>query len=229
MTQVEVPGRRERKKAATRARIIEEATALFRQRGYQATTIEDITEAADVAPRTFYSYFDAKVDVALAQFEEWAERHYEAMAARPAGETPVEMAQGALVELARMGYVTSERLRDEHGIPYPPIAAAVVLSETEPEVAGRMYQVLMGFQTKMTELFRERLGYPLGAIEPRIIATSMSATWFVAIYGFGDVCASDGEPSSLDPPSLDELGLTGLRAYSAGLERLWAGRLGDSS
>ncbi len=229
MTQVEVPGRRERKKAATRARIIEEATVLFRKNGYQATTIEDITEAADVAPRTFYSYFDAKVDVALAQFEEWTERHYEAMAARPAGENPVEMAEGALVELARMGYVTSERLRDESGIPYPPIASAVVLSETEPEVAGRMYQVLLGFQSRMTELFRQRLGYPVGAIEPRIIAASMSATWFVAIYGFGDVCASDLDPVSLDPPSLDELGLTGMRAYSKGLDRLWEGRLGGTA
>ena len=223
MTQVETTGRRERKKAATRARIIEEATALFRERGYQATTIEDITEAADVAPRTFYSYFDAKVDVALAQFEEWAERHYEAMVSRPAGETPVEMAEGALVELAQLGYVTSERLQDENGAPYPPIAAAVVLSETEPEVAGRMYQVLVGFQARMTELFRERLGYPVGAIEPRIIAASMSATWFVAIYGFGDICASD-----FDPPSLDELGLTGMRAYSRGLDRLWEGRLGGT-
>jgi AcrR family transcriptional regulator len=223
MTQVEASGRRERKKAVTRARIIEEATTLFRARGYQATTIEDITEAADVAPRTFYSYFDAKVDVALAQFEEWAEHHYEAMAARPAGETPVEMAEGALAELARLGYVTSERLQDEDGAPYPPIAAAVVLSETEPEVAGRMYQVLIGFQARMTELFRERLGYPVGAIEPRILAASMSATWFVAIYGFGDICAGE-----LDPPSLDELGLTGMRAYSRGMDRLWEGRLGGT-
>jgi len=223
MTQVEASGRRERKKAATRARIIEEATELFRARGYQATTIEDITEAADVAPRTFYSYFDAKVDVALAQFEEWSDRHYEAMAARPLGETPVEMAEGALRELAQLGYVTGERLRDEHGVPYPPIASAVVLSETEPEVAGRVFQVLMGFQSRMTELFRQRLGYPVGAIEPRILAASISATWFVAVYGFGDVCASD-----IDPPSLDELGLTGMRAYSRGLDHLWEGRLGGT-
>jgi AcrR family transcriptional regulator len=221
MTQVEVQGRRERKKAATRARIIDEATALFRERGYQATTIEDITEAADVAPRTFYSYFDAKVDVALAQFEEWAEHHYRALAARPAGETPVQMAEGALEDLTRLGYLTSHRLRDENGIPFPPIAAAVILSETEPEVAGRVYQVLVGFQSRITELFRERLGYPEGAIEPRIIAASISAAWFVAIYGFGDVCASD-----LDPPSLDELGVTALRAYSSGLHHLWDGRLG---
>ncbi len=220
MTQVEVPNRRERKKAATRARIIEEATDLFRENGYQATTIEDITDAADVAPRTFYSYFDAKVDVALAQFEEWAGHHVEAMEARPPGETPLEMAAGALEHLTELGYVTSRRLRDADGQPFPPIAVAVVLSETEPEVAGRVYQVMVAFQARMTELFRERLGYPLGAIEPRIIAASVTATWFVAVYGFADVCAGDD-----DPPSTDELGLAGLRAYSEGLSRLWEGRL----
>ena len=134
------------------------------------------------------------------------------------------MAEGALAELTRLGYITSQRLQDEHGDPYPPIAAAVVLSETEPEVAGRVYQVLLGFQSQMTKVFRKRLGYPDGAIEPRIIAASLSATWFVAVYGFGDVCASE-----VDPPSLDELGLTGLRAYSGGVDRLWKGRLGDAS
>ncbi len=224
MTQVDAPNRRERKKAVTRARIIEEATRLFRENGYQATTIEDITEAADVAPRTFYSYFDAKVDVALAQFEEWAERHIEAMEARPGGETPVEMAAGALEQLTKLGYVTSERLRDTDGHPYPPIAVAVVLSETEPEVAGRVYQVMVAFQSRMTELFRQRLGYPVGAIEPRIIAASVTATWFVAVYGFADVCAGDD-----DPPSTDELGLTGLRAYSRGLSHLWEGRIDGPS
>ncbi len=220
MTQVET-NRRERKKAVTRARIIEEATALFRRNGYQSTTIEDITEAADVAPRTFYSYFDAKVDVALAQFEEWARHHVEAMEARPAGESPVEMAAGALDVLTSMGYVTSRRLRDENGIPFPPIAVAVLLSETEPEVAGRVYQVMVSFQTRMTELFRNRLGYPIGALEPRIIAASMTATWLVAVYGFADVAAGTS-----DPPSTDELGLAGLRAYSDGLSALWEGRLG---
>src|SRR5664279_4922197 len=133
MTEPDTISRRDRKKAETRARIIEEATTLFRLHGYQATTIEDITEAADVAPRTFYSYFDAKVDVALAQFEEWANHHLEAMESRPVSETPIEMAAGALEELTRLGYATSLRLRDADGQPFPPVAVAVVLSETEPE------------------------------------------------------------------------------------------------
>ena len=54
------PGRVERRRARVRQRILEVTEALTRSRGVDAFTIEDITEAADVARRTFYHYFDSK-------------------------------------------------------------------------------------------------------------------------------------------------------------------------
>lgn len=52
--------RRERKKLKTRRGLMDAALQLFCKRGYDATTVEDITEAADVAKGTFFNYFEAK-------------------------------------------------------------------------------------------------------------------------------------------------------------------------
>jgi AcrR family transcriptional regulator len=55
-----LPGRRERRRAETHERILRSALLLFAERGYVSTTIEDITNAADVGRGTFFNYFPSK-------------------------------------------------------------------------------------------------------------------------------------------------------------------------
>ncbi len=68
------PNRRERRRAETRERIFRAALKLFAARGVLATTVEDITEAADVGKGTFFNYFPSKEHVLLAFGEMQAAR-----------------------------------------------------------------------------------------------------------------------------------------------------------
>ncbi|MET9259822.1 TetR family transcriptional regulator [Amycolatopsis sp. NPDC004079] len=80
---------RERKKARTRAEIQRQALRLFAERGYEATTVEDIAGAAEVARSTFFRYFATKEDVVL--FDDVDPLFEKALAAIPAG-TPLVVA-----------------------------------------------------------------------------------------------------------------------------------------
>jgi MFS transporter, DHA2 family, multidrug resistance protein len=87
------PGLRERKKARTRATIQACALRLFREQGYDATTIEQIIDAADVSETTFFRYFPAKEDLVLE--DDYDPRLIEAFQAQPPQVPPVEALRAA--------------------------------------------------------------------------------------------------------------------------------------
>ncbi|ANY08922.1 TetR/AcrR family transcriptional regulator [Pseudonocardia sp. HH130630-07] len=57
------PGRRERRKLATRQALVDAAVELFAEQGFEATTVAGIAERADVSTRTFFLHFAGKADV----------------------------------------------------------------------------------------------------------------------------------------------------------------------
>src|SRR5262245_3110917 len=61
-----LPSRRERRSAELRERLFRAALELFGSKGYAETTVEDITEAADVGKGTFFNYFPSKEHILLA-------------------------------------------------------------------------------------------------------------------------------------------------------------------
>lgn len=76
--------RRESRKRRTREALHEAAVRLTLERGYNATTVADIAEAAGVSPRTFFGYFPSKEAALYAPLDDIVERFSEALATRPA-------------------------------------------------------------------------------------------------------------------------------------------------
>jgi AcrR family transcriptional regulator len=89
-------GLRERKRRQTRERIANAAMALFLERGFEATTIDEIAAAADVSKRGFFDYFPTKEDVVAAWQDEFSNALIAAVAARPANEPLTKVVQEAL-------------------------------------------------------------------------------------------------------------------------------------
>jgi AcrR family transcriptional regulator len=74
MTGETLPSRRERKKAATRATILDAALTLFFERGFTAVTVREIAEKADVTPKTVFAHFPHKEALVFSDEEERHER-----------------------------------------------------------------------------------------------------------------------------------------------------------
>jgi AcrR family transcriptional regulator len=89
-------GLRERKRRQTRERISKAAMTLFLERGFDATTVDDIATLADVSKRGFFDYFPTKEDVVAAWQDEFGERLAANVAARPAKEPLAKVVEEAL-------------------------------------------------------------------------------------------------------------------------------------
>ena len=90
-----LPGnRQDRRKAATRAKILDAAERLFGERGYADTSIEDISNLADVAVRTIYMHFPTKAAIMLAAFDARVDVFVGAILERPV-DVPVAASIGA--------------------------------------------------------------------------------------------------------------------------------------
>ncbi|MYX71728.1 TetR/AcrR family transcriptional regulator [Streptomyces sp. SID3915] len=78
----EPPGRRERKKAATRQKIADTALRLFLERGYDAVGIREVAAEADVAVTTLFSHFASKEALVFEQDEDFEQRLARAVTGR---------------------------------------------------------------------------------------------------------------------------------------------------
>ncbi|GAB2699990.1 TetR/AcrR family transcriptional regulator [Kitasatospora kifunensis] len=93
------PGRREQNKRRTHDALVSAAGRLFREQGYEATTVRDIALAAGVGERTFFRYFPSKESLVLQQVKELIPLLVDRIGARPAAEPPLAALREATLAL----------------------------------------------------------------------------------------------------------------------------------
>jgi AcrR family transcriptional regulator len=89
-------GLRASKRRQTRQRIIDAGLRLFVSKGYDATTLDAIAEAADISRRTYFSYFASKDDLLLAWQDDAIDDLRAALVDAAAGRTALDAARAAL-------------------------------------------------------------------------------------------------------------------------------------
>ena len=92
---------RERKKLATRRALRRVALDLVAERGFAHVTVEDIAEAADVSPRTFFNYFPSKEAALFGADPDRAEALRDSLVHQAPGESALAVLRLVLTEEAR--------------------------------------------------------------------------------------------------------------------------------
>jgi len=166
----EILGLRERKKYERRQRIERVAIDLFERNGFDAISIEQIAAAADIAPRTFFSYFETKEDVVLSDYAHRLQRIRDTLRDRPQREPAWAALQASFAAVAADYEEASAQLLRRFRI----IASS-------PSVAARSLHIQAGWEASLADDLRVRLDAPPNEPEPSLLAAAALAVMRASI------------------------------------------------
>ena len=180
-----VCGLRERKKRRTRDALITAAWDLFDSRGFERTTVREITDAVEVSERTFFRYFASKEDLVLSPLTAAADAFIDQLRLRPADERPVDALRNALHAAAGLlepGVLADHTDWETH-------RQAVKLIESTPQLLAAHLMIAQRLVEGLVEVISQREDVdPATDRRPRIIATVFCALMTTA----GSVWRGDG-------------------------------------
>lgn len=176
-------GLRERKKAETREALRAAAIRLFLEQGPSAVTVNDICEAANVSPRTFFNYFESKEAALFAWDQRLTDRLVAELAARPSHEPPLTALRRAMDDtLPSFAAQTGWHARKE-------------LFGACPELRTKILQAVFRLEDRLVDALADRTGCPAGGLYPRLLAAATGSVFRAALTTWAP-----------------ETGLAGLRA-----------------
>jgi AcrR family transcriptional regulator len=167
-------GLRERKKARTRAAIQSHAFRLFREQGYDATTVQQIIEEVEVSESTFFRYFASKADVVLSD-------EFDPVIVAAFREQPQELnvVQALRAAFARaFGQMTDEERAVQ--------TDRMLLVMSVPELRAAMLDQLAQAMGLLAEIIAERTGRSRNDVSVRTFAGAVVGTAMSAMLAIAD-------------------------------------------
>ncbi|MER5525046.1 TetR family transcriptional regulator [Streptomyces sp. NPDC002677] len=187
------PGLRERKKAKTRRLLQQEALRLFLEQGYDSTTVEQICDAVDISPSTFFRYFPTKEDVIFTDdYDPFVE---EAITGRDPSEPIPDVVRATLFDLLE------QRISQDRET----MLARLKLASRVQPLRARMWQQQEGRVAHTAALLANRADKDANAYEVRLTAAVLIAVITETLMFWAE---HDGEPDLTDlfSRALDRLG-----------------------
>ncbi|MHB0878148.1 MAG: acyl-CoA-like ligand-binding transcription factor [Anaerolineae bacterium] len=178
MSQSTKPGLRERKKAQTRRTIQEHALRLFMEKGYEATTVQEIAAAAGVSHMTFFRYFPTKEDVVLS--DDYDPMLMALVASRPADEPAIDTLRHAIGDGFRQIYAVDREA----------LLARTRLIVSTPALRARLWEQQAASEGMLTAAMAARVGGAM-TFRTRLIAAACFAAITVATVAWAE---NDGTP-----------------------------------
>jgi AcrR family transcriptional regulator len=176
-------GLRERKKLKTRRAIQDHALRLFREQGYEATTVEQIADAAEVSPSTFFRYFPTKEDTILT--DEYDPLILSSLRAQPPELSPAAAARNTLHEVIG-GMLAEDRQR---------ILERSRLMLAVSSLRSRQWDQMRDTQDLIVSALAERLDRSPADLQIQWFTAALLGVWQTSIVawaqdeGRGDVLA----------------------------------------
>ncbi|MGY0491742.1 TetR/AcrR family transcriptional regulator [Streptomyces sp. WG-D5] len=190
-------GLRERKKRQTRQYISDVATGLFLERGFDAVTVAEIADAANVSVNTVYNYFPAKEDLFLDRSKGVVDRMSRWVRARDVGESA---AVAVLRELRAEVESVSPRVGLMDG--YSDFMRVV---QAAPALRSRLWAIQQEVRDNLVETLREETGAQEDDLLPDLVAGQIDWVHQTVMGSIGRRMVAGGAPAEVSREMLDVL------------------------
>ncbi|MBT2527836.1 TetR/AcrR family transcriptional regulator [Streptomyces sp. ISL-99] len=201
--EVRPPTRRERSRQRVHDRLYSSALELFAEQGYERTTIDQITERADVARGTFFNHFHRKEDLVIT----WAEQRRDKLQVFMEDSLTRE-GDDATLQLERCMAALADFNEAEHDLTRVMLTAWVKSGQPlleEPDYAGHVF-------TKVISMGQTRGDIALD-IDPVMAGNMLRDAYLGLLYRWTQA-TDERAPLHVELRALLRISLTGILSYS---------------